>query len=52
MMRNVINLDSRLAGGPHDRAKIVEQVDLLGDVLDPRPELSDHTQEVVVEVDT
>ena len=40
MMRNVINFDSCLAGGPYDRAKIVEQVDLLGDVLHPRPELS------------
>src|SRR5580704_9650509 len=51
MMRNVINFDPCLAGRPYDRAKIVEQVDLLGDVLDPRPELSSRTQKVVVEID-
>jgi hypothetical protein len=43
MMPNVINPDSRVAGGPHDGAKIVEQVDLSGDVLELGPEFSSLT---------
>jgi hypothetical protein len=43
--------DARLAGGAHNGAQIVEQVHLLGDVLDPGPELAPFAQKVVVEID-
>src|SRR5229473_2556328 len=40
VMRHVIDLDAGLAGRAHDGAQVVEQIDLLRHLLDPRPELA------------
>jgi len=51
VMRHVNDLDPGLPRGGDDRMEIGEQIDLLGDVLDPGPGLAVRMEEVVVEID-